>query len=200
MEATPEFVDRVGDFRVQVEGRALTITGDFPEANIWRFDLTTFDGAFDMREALRAVGQMRVSGPQFARGRHDMRNCWATPKRASRTPGPGRSSTASGWSPRPAWPWTASTSTRRGSICPVWPIRRRAGSTRVSPWKSPKPGRHTVRISFDDFVYGTRWRPRRPGDTKPPVTHGRNDLRPHHIASIAIGVDERVRDLEEDRA
>ena len=28
------------------------------------------------------------------------------------------------------------------------------------------------------------------------MTRGRNDLRPHQIASIAIGVDERVRSLE----
>src|ERR1043166_4897033 len=47
---SPRFVDRVGKFQVKTEDRALLISGDFPEANIWRFDLTTFDGQFDMRK------------------------------------------------------------------------------------------------------------------------------------------------------
>ena len=60
-----------------------------------------------------------------------------------------------------------------------------------------KPGTHTIRISFDDFAHGTRWRvPRWKGDEKPPVTYSKNDLRPHHVGSIAIGIDERVRALE----
>src|SRR5437870_1192986 len=46
----PAFADRVGKFRVEADGRALVITGDFPGANVWRFDLTTFDGQFDMRK------------------------------------------------------------------------------------------------------------------------------------------------------
>src|SRR4051812_3424254 len=44
------FGDRVGKFQVRSDDRALVITGEFPEANIWRFDLTTFDGQFDMRK------------------------------------------------------------------------------------------------------------------------------------------------------
>src|SRR6185436_6446354 len=45
-----KFADRVGKFAVATEGEsALIISGEFPEANIWRFDLTTFDKQFDMR-------------------------------------------------------------------------------------------------------------------------------------------------------
>jgi hypothetical protein len=48
--AAPRFVDRVGDFQVQCDDRALVLSGRFPEATVWRFDLTTFDGQFDMRK------------------------------------------------------------------------------------------------------------------------------------------------------
>src|SRR5215213_8313997 len=44
------FNDRVGKFQVKGDDRALVITGDFPEANVSRFDLTTFEGQFDMRK------------------------------------------------------------------------------------------------------------------------------------------------------
>src|SRR5687767_12078686 len=46
----PRFRDRVGEFQVATKDRALVITGDFPEATVWRFDLSTFDGQFDMRK------------------------------------------------------------------------------------------------------------------------------------------------------
>src|SRR5438094_9420522 len=45
-----KFIDRIGKFQVTAEDRVLTISGDFPEANIWRFDLTTFERQFDMRK------------------------------------------------------------------------------------------------------------------------------------------------------
>ena len=46
----PTFVDRVGKFQVKVQSRSLDIIGDFPEANIWRFDLTTFDDRFGLNQ------------------------------------------------------------------------------------------------------------------------------------------------------
>ncbi|MBM4042789.1 MAG: hypothetical protein FJ290_30235 [Planctomycetes bacterium] len=59
-----------------------------------------------------------------------------------------------------------------------------------------EPGKHTVRIAFDDFPRHTRWRPGGRVRDKPEATHVPNPLRPHHIGSIAIGVDERVRSLQ----
>src|SRR5688572_24084203 len=60
----PRFVDRVGRFRVRTEERALVIEGEFPSANIWRFDLTTFDGQFDMRKLYAAEGKCAYPDPR----------------------------------------------------------------------------------------------------------------------------------------
>ncbi len=193
--ATPKFVDRLGKFHVQVEGRVLNITGDFPEANIWRFDLATFDGAFDVRKLYVAWGKCAFPD----------RNSLSTARHAELLGDAERGLTNTG-------PWeifngkwlvpTARVALDDKHIYTSWfdlpsPADQAAGRVYASfALEITKPGRHTVRVSFDDFVYGTRWRPRRPGDIRPPVTRGRNDLRPHHVASIAIGVDERVRDLE----
>jgi len=193
--ATPRFVDRVGKFRVQVEGRVLKITGDFPAANIWRFDLTTFDGAFDMRKLYVPWGKCAFP---------DHRSVWTA--RHAELLGDAEKGLAN------TGPWeifngkwlvpTARVALDDKHVYTSWfdlpnLADQAAGRVYASfALEITKPGRHTVRVSFDDFVYGTRWRPRKPGDARPPVSRGSNDLRPHHVASIAIGVDERVRDLE----
>lgn len=193
--AAPVFSDRVGNFRVRVEGRALVVTGDFPEASIWRFDMTTFDDQFDMRKLYVQFGNCAFP---------DKNSLW-TRKHTDLLGDAQKGISYTG-------PWeifkgkwlvpTARVALDGQHVYTSWfDLPSLADQAKGRLYASfaldiPKPGRHSVRISFDDFVYGTRWRPRRPGDKKPPITHGKNDLRPHQIDSIAIGVDERVRTLE----
>ena len=193
--ALPEFADRVGRFEATAEGRALRIAGDFPKATIWRFDLTTFDGQFDMRRLYVPWGKCAFP---------DDSSIWT--RRLTRLLGDaekGRTYTG---------PWeifkgkwlvpTARVALDGAHVYTSWfdlPSLDDQAAGRVYASFAldiAEPGKHAIRVSFDDFVYGTRWRPRRPGDQKPPVTRGPNPLRPHHIASIAIGIDERVRALE----
>jgi len=197
--AAPKFVDHVGRFQVTVKDRALTITGVFPQANIWRFDLSTFDGRFDVRKLYEPWGNCAFPND---------RSIWT--RRFTELLGDaekGRTHTG---------PWeifhgkwlvpTARVALDGKHIYTSWfdlPSLDDQAAGRVYASFAldiVKPGRHTVRVSFDDFAYGTRWRPRgRKGEQKPPVTYGKNDLRPHDIASIAVGVDERVRMLEDIR-
>ena len=60
----PRFVDRIGAFQVTLQGRALEITGSFPSATVWRFDLTTFDQQFDMRRLYVAYGKCAFADPK----------------------------------------------------------------------------------------------------------------------------------------
>lgn len=194
----PSFTDRVGSFRVKVEGRALVVTGEFPEANIWRFDMTTFDDQFDMRKLYVQYGNCAFP---------DKNSLW-TRKHIDLLEDGQKGINYTG-------PWeifggkwlvpTARVALDGDHVYTSWfdlpsltdqPKGRLYASFALD---IPKPGRHSARISFDDFAYGTRWRPRRPDDTKPPVTYGKNDLRPQQIESIAIGIDERVRALEDIR-
>jgi len=192
----PLFSDRVGSFRAKVEGRALVVTGDFPEANIWRFDVTTFGEQFDMRKLYVQYGNCAFP---------DKNSLW-TRKHTDLLGNAQKGITYTG-------PWeifggkwlvpTARVALDGQHVYTSWfDLPSLANQAKGRLYASfaldiAKPGRHSVRISFDDFAYGTRWRPRQPGDRKPPVTYGKNDLRPQQIDSIAIGVDERVRALKE---
>jgi len=193
---TPLFRDRVGSFKVATGGRALTITGHFPEANIWRFDITTFDGQFDMRRLYVEHGFVA----------HPDRNSIQTRRFAKLLGDPEKALTHTG-------PWeifngewkvpTARVALDGRHVYTSWfdlPSLedQKAGRVYASfALELKRPGRHTVRISFDDFPRHTRWRPSRRRPNKPKVTHTPNPLRPHHIGSIAVGVDERTRSLEE---
>lgn len=191
-----DFADRVGDFSVVADGRALVITGEFPEANVWRFDLATFDGQFDMRK-LYMPDSAKVAFPD--------KDSIQSRRVAALLGDPEKGVTHTG-------PWsifngrwllpTARVSLDGKHIYTSWfdaPSLTDEAANRVYASFAldiPTAGKHTIRVSFDDFVYGTRWRtPRWNGDKKPPITRSPNDLRPHHIGSIAIGVDERVRML-----
>ena len=195
--AAARFIDRVGKFRVTTKDRALLITGLFPAANVWRFDLTTFDGQFDMRKLYVQWGNCAFP---------DNRSIWT--RRLTELLGdPEKGRTCTG-------PWeifngkwlvpTARVALDGKHVYTSWfdlPSLedQQAGRVYASfALEITKPGRHTIRVAFDDFFYGTRWRvPRRPGEKKPPITFGKNELRPQHVDSIAIGVDERVRMLED---
>ena len=191
------FADRVGKFQVKSDDRALAITGEFPEANIWRFDLTTFDGQFDMR---------KLYVPKSSNCAYPDRNAVWTRNLTALLGDPELGITATG-------PWgiyggkwlvpTARVALDGKHVYTSW-----FDDPSIEDMKAGRlydsfaldittPGPHTIRISFDDFAHGTRWRqPRWKGDMKPEVTHSKNDLRPHHVGSIAIGIDERTRVLD----
>lgn len=192
-----KFADRVGKFQVQSEDRALIITGDFPEANIWRFDLTTFDKQFDMRTLYIEKSANCAYPDPKSLGTRQMTKLLGDSAKALTATGP--------WSIY-GGKWmlpTARVALDGKHVYTSWfddPSLddMKAGRVYASfALDIDKAGPHTIRISFDDFEYGTRWKaPRWKGDEKPPITYGKNDLRPHHIGSIAIGIDERVRALE----
>jgi len=196
-DAAPQFADRVGNFRVKVEGRALIVTGDFPEANIWRFDVTTFENQFDMRKLYVQYGNCAFPDKDSLWTRKHTDLLGDDAQKGISYTGPWEIFGGKWLVP------TARVALDGQHVYTSWfDLPSLADQAKGRLYASfaldiPKPGRHSVRISFDDFVYGTRWRPRRPGDKKPPDTHGQNDLRPHQIDSIAIGVDERVRVLED---
>ena len=193
----PRFADRVGKFKVETDERALVITGEFPEANVWRFDLTTFDNQFDMRK-LYVADSANCAFP-------DTNSIW-TRKLTALLGDKEKGKTSTG-------PWgiyggkwlvpTARVALDGEHVYTSWfddPSLADLDAGRVYTSFAldiTAAGKHTIRIAFDDFAHGTRWRePRWKGDTKPEVTYSKNDLRPHHVGSIAIGVDERVRRLE----
>jgi len=195
--APPKFVDRVGKFRVETRERGLVISTDFPEANVWRFDLTTFDGRFDMRKLYVEHGKCAFP---------DRASLW-TRRHAELLGDREKGLTHTG-------PWeifggkwlvpTARVALNGEHVYTSWfdlPSLADQAAGRVYASFAldiPKPGRHAVRVSFEDFEYGTRWRPTgRRGETRPLISRGKNPLRPHDVASIAIGVDERVRALED---
>jgi len=194
--AAPKFADRVGNFQVRVEDRALLISGTFPQATIWRFDLTTFDGQFDMRKLYVPHGNCAFPDDRSI-GTRAIGELLGDPEKGRTYTGPWEIFNGRWLVP------TARVALDGEHVYTSWfdlPSLEDQRSGRVYAsfaLEIATPGRHTVRVSFDDFAYGTRWRePRWRSDTKPPVTYGRNDLRPHHVGSVAIGIDERVRMLE----
>ncbi len=193
-----QFIDRVGEFRISVEDRALIITGDFPTASIWRFDLTTFEHQFDMRK-LYVPDSAHVAFPDLnAVQTRRVGQMLGDPKKGLSHTGPWATYGGKWRVP------TARVALDGKHVYTSWfdspSIEDQAVGRVYASFALDivKRGKHTIRISFDDFVYGTRWRvPRWKGETKPEVTYGKNDLRPIHIASLAIGEDERVRAIEE---
>lgn len=193
----PYFADRIGSFQVKTEGRALLITGVFPRATVWRFDLTTFDQQFDLRRTYATVGG--VAYP-------DANSIWS--RHVGKLLGdPGKGLTHTGpWDIYKEWKTpTARVALDGEHIYTSWfdiPSLedQKAGRVYASfALDIEAAGKHTVRISFDDFERGGRWRPGCfdrpvPKPQDPPTP---NPLRPHNIGSISIGVDERVRALED---
>lgn len=196
----PQFADRAGAFRVSIDGRALVITGNFPKASVWRFDLTTFDDQFDMRKLyVPDSAHVAFPDPDSVQTRRIGR-LLGDPKKGLTHTGPWAT-----YGGRWRVP-TARVSLDGQHVYTSWfdsPSLEDQAAGRVYASFAldiPRAGKHAIGVSFDDFVYGTRWRvPRWKGDTKPPITYGKNDLRPRHVASIAIGEDERVRALEDIR-
>ena len=198
-DAEPKFVDRLGQFQATVQDRALLIAGVFPEANVWRFDLTTFDGQFDVRKLYVPYGKCAFPDDRSIRTRR-LTELLGDAEKGRTYTGPWEVFNGKWLVP------TARVALDGKHVYTSWfdlPSLEDQAAARVYASFAldvTRPGRHTVRVSFDDFAYGTRWRAS-PGrdEQKPPVTHGRNDLRPRHVGSIAIGVDERVRMLEDVR-
>ncbi len=192
--SVPVFCDRIGLFEVLVDGRALIVSGSFPSATVWRFDLATFDGRFDMRRLYVPYGF--VAFPD--------RNSIQTRRLAKLLGDADKALTHTG-------PWeifngqwlvpTARVALDGRHVYTSWfdlpSLSEQAAGRLYASFaiEIDKPGKHTVRISFDDFPRHTRWRPSRRRPNRPEVTHTPNPLRPHDIGSIAVGLDERVGDL-----
>jgi len=191
----PAFRDRVGSFKVEAEDRALLVTGSFPKANVWRFDLTTADGQFDMRRLYVEYGAVACPDPDSIQTRR-IGKLLGDPARGLSHTGPWEVFNGEWKVP------TARVALDGQHVYTSWfdlPSLddQEAGRVYASfALDIGKPGEHTVRIAFDDFPRHTRWRPGGRVRDKPEVTRVANPLRPHHIGSIAIGVDERVRSLQ----
>ena len=192
-----DFTDRVGDFTVKAEDRALLIEGSFPQANIWRFDLSTSDGQFDMRKTYVVWGNCGFPDPNSIWSSH-FTQLLGDPEKGLTHTGPWEVFNGKWVVP------TARVALDGEHIYTSWfdlpsLADQKAGRVYASfGLEILKPGKHTVRVAFDDFQHHTRWRPGHRGKKEPPpVEYSRNDLRPHHIGSIAIGIDERVRMLED---
>ncbi|MDP7255076.1 MAG: heparinase II/III family protein [Planctomycetota bacterium] len=192
--AAIEFKDRMADFTVKADGRALLITGTFPEPNYWRFDLTSFDGQFDMRKLYAKVANCAFHDPNSIHTKR-LEHFLGDKEKALTHTGPWEILGGKWLVP------TARVALDGKHIYTSWfdlPSLEDQKAGRVYSSFSldiEKAGRHTVRISFDDFAHHTRWRPPHWRKTKPEIEYSKNDLRPHHIESIAIGIDERVRML-----
>ena len=194
----PVFKDRLGGFAVAAEDRALTITGDFPRATIWRFDVTTFDQQYDMRRLYVKHGNVAYPNPDSIWSRR-FAALLGDPEKALTHTGP--------WDVY-GGEWMVPTmrvSFDGKHVYTSWfdlPSLEDHAAGRVYASFAldiEKPGKHTIRLAFDDFPRHTRWRPPHWLKEKPEVTYTKNYLRSHHVGSIAIGEDERVRDLEDVR-
>jgi len=155
---SPVFRDRLGTFQVRADGRALVLAGTFPAATVWRFDLSTFDGRFDMRRLYVPYGF--VAFPD--------RNSIQTRRLAKLLGDADKALTHTG-------PWeivggewlvpTARVALDGRHVYTSWfdlpsLSDQEAGRVYASfALEIEKPGKHTVRISFDDFPRHTRWRP-----------------------------------------
>ena len=188
----PAFQDRVGSFGVETSGRALIIRGNFPKATIWRFDLSTFDGQFDMSRLYVEHGFCAYPNAGSIQTRR-LAKLLGDPQKALTHTGPWEIFNGEWKVP------TARVSLDGRHVYTCWfdlpSLDDQAAGRAYASFALDitKPGEHTVRISFDDFARHTRWRPSRRRPTKPQVTYVPNPLRPHHVGSIAIGADERTR-------
>ncbi len=191
----PAFEDRVGQFTVTCEERALLLRGRFPKPSIWRCDLSTFDGQFDLRTLYRPLGNCAFPSPASP---------WS--QRIGALLGdPALGLTHTG-------PWeifggqwlvpTARVALDGTHVYTSWfdlpsladqEARRVYASFALAV---PTAGEHTVRVAFDDFPRHTRWRLPNRVKERPAIEYCVNVLRPHHIGSVALGEDERVRWLE----
>ncbi|MDP6113015.1 MAG: heparinase II/III family protein [Planctomycetota bacterium] len=187
-----KFVDRVGGFHMSSEGRALLITGEFPEANIWRFDLTTFDDQFDMSRTYTVWGHCAYPNPDSIWTRR-FAKLLADPEKALTHTGPWETHNSKWKVP------TARIGLDGQHVYTSWfdlPSLADQAAGRVYASFAldiGTPGKHTIRVSLEDFPHHTRWRLPSRRKTKPEIEYSINPLRPHHIDSIAIGIDERVR-------
>jgi Phosphodiester glycosidase len=191
----PRFGDLRGGFAVRTFERSLIITGSFPRPSVYRFDLTTLDGRFDMRRLYVPHGGVAFPDPDSV-----------TTRALSTLLGPEAALTHTG-------PWeifsgewkvpTARVSLDGRHVYTSWfdlPSLedREAGRVYASfALDIETAGEHAIAISFDDFVRHTRWRPSARSSVRPAPTVVPNPLRPRDIGSIAIGEDERVRSIEE---
>ena len=196
--AVPVFCDRVGLFEVLVDGRALIISGSLPAATVWRFDLATFDGQFDMRRLYVPYGFVAFPDRGSIHTRRLAELLGDADKALTHT-GPWEIFNGEWLVP------TARVALDGEHVYTSWfdlpSLSDQAAGRLYASFALDidRPGKHTVRVSFDDFPRHTRWRPSRRRPDRPEVTHTPNVLRPHHVGSIAVGVDERVRDLAQVR-
>ena len=192
------FRDRVGAFAVEAEGRALTIRGRFPEATVWRFDVCTFDGQFDMRRLYVPYGYVAFPDADSIQTRRLTKLLGSREKAMTHT-GPWEIFNGQWKVP------TARVALDGRHVYTSWfdlPSLADQAAGRVYASFAldiAAPGVHTVRIAFDDFVRHTRWRASRRRPQRPPAEVVANPLRPRHIGSIAVGIDERVRALADVR-
>ncbi|MBM4030747.1 MAG: hypothetical protein FJ291_03075 [Planctomycetes bacterium] len=191
----PAFRDRLGSFKAEARERALLVTGSFPEANVWRFDLTTADGQFDVRRLYVEHGGVAFPDPNSVQTRR-IGKLLGDPAKGLTHTGPWEIFNGDWLVP------TARVALDGQHVYTSWfdlPSLEDQAAGRVYASFAldiPKPGQHAIRIAFDDFARHTRWRPGARQKEKPEITHVPNPLRPHHIGSIAIGIDERVRSLQ----
>ena len=194
----PRFGDRVGSFQAEASGRAIRITGKFPSAGIWRFDLTTSDGQFDMRQLYVPYGSVAYPDANSIHTRRLAKLLGSAEKALTHT-GPWEIFNGEWKVP------TARVALDDKHIYTSWfdlPSLADQKSGRVYAsfaLEIGRPGKHTIRVSFDDFPRHTRWRPGGRKAEKPKVTLTPNPLRPRHIGSIAIGPDDRAASLDDVR-
>jgi len=194
----PAFRDRLGRFEVAAKPRALLLTGEFAKATLWRFDLSTFDGQFDMRRLYAAWGTAAFPDANAVHTRR-LATFLGDPAKALTHTGPWEVFNGDWLVP------TARVALDGEHVYTLWfglPSLEDQDAGRVYATfalEIDRPGRHAVRIAFDDFPRHTRWRPTRRQPVRPEVTYTRNVLRPGHVGSIAVGEDERVALLEDIR-
>ena len=139
---------------------ALIISGEFPEANIWRFDLTTFDKQFDMRKLYVEKSANCAYPDPKSLGTRQMTELLGDPEKGITSTGPWGIYGGKWLVP------TARVALDGKHIYTSWfddPSLEdfKAGRVYTSfALDIDKPGPHTIRISFDDFEHGTRWRRR----------------------------------------
>jgi len=192
-----KFVDRVGKFQIEQESdRAFVIRGSFPKASIWRFDICSFDGAFDMKNTYTAYGHCAYPDPRSI-GTEKAAKIVGDKEKALTHTGPWEIFNGRWLVP------TARVALDGKHVYTSWfdlPSVADHAANRIYASFAldiTKPGKHTIRVAFDDFVRFTRWRKGcadwqkgKPEDAVVP-----NLARTHHIACVAIGEDERARDL-----
>ena len=191
---TPAFRDCVGAFEARADERALVITGSFPKATVWRFDLTSFDGRLDMARLYVPYGFVAFPDPKSIHTRR-IGQLLGDPAKGLTHTGPWEIFNGDWKVP------TARVALDGRHVYTSWfdlpgLADQQAGRAYASfALRVDAPGTHSVRVSFDDFRRHTRWRAGPRSRPRPEVTVVANPLRPHDVGSIAIGIDERVADL-----